>query len=137
MTHPVDDHVGAKLRELRKSVGMSQSTLAGRLGLTFQQVQKYERGTNRVSASKLYETAAILGVPVADFFEGLSDPNVSKFQAVPSLDNDLLARLIKVFETVPKAERPKVLKVVAAMADLLEPSEVHPARPIEFGAPDH
>ncbi len=122
MNHPVDDHVGAKLRQLRKSAGMSQSVLAGRLGLTFQQVQKYERGTNRVSASKLYETAAILGVPVADFFDGLTPDNVVQFPSAPSRDDEVLARLIEVFEAIPKAERPKVLKVVAAAAELLEPS---------------
>jgi transcriptional regulator with XRE-family HTH domain len=68
---PIDVHVGQRIRMQRRTVGMSQEALASALNLTFQQVQKYERGTNRVSASKLYRAAQILGVPVGFFFEGL------------------------------------------------------------------
>ena len=67
----VDLHVGTRIRERRKTLGMPQQDLAAALGLTFQQVQKYERGANRVSASKLHEIAQKLSVPVAWFFEGL------------------------------------------------------------------
>jgi transcriptional regulator with XRE-family HTH domain len=67
----VDAHVGARIRLRRKLLGLSQQQLAEKLGLTFQQVQKYERGVNRVSASKLYETAQVLSAPVTHFFEGL------------------------------------------------------------------
>lgn len=69
--HPVDLHVGGMIRAHRKRLGMSQSQLADALGLTFQQVQKYERGSNRVSASKLYEIAQTLGLTISTFFEGL------------------------------------------------------------------
>jgi transcriptional regulator with XRE-family HTH domain len=72
--NPVDLHVGARIRMRRRMQGVSQEKLADALGLTFQQVQKYERGANRVSASKLYEIAASLKTPVAYFFEGLADP---------------------------------------------------------------
>jgi len=72
--NPVDLHVGARIRMRRKVLGVSQEKLADELHLTFQQVQKYERGANRVSASKLYEIARALSSPVAYFFEGLSDP---------------------------------------------------------------
>lgn len=72
--NPVDLHVGARIRMRRKVLGVSQERLAEELGLTFQQVQKYERGANRVSASKLYEIARALSVPVAYFFDGLVDP---------------------------------------------------------------
>src|ERR1700760_1136603 len=71
--NPVDLHVGARIRMRRKLLGVSQQALAESLGLTFQQVQKYERGANRVSASKLYEIARALHVPVPYFFEGLAD----------------------------------------------------------------
>lgn len=70
----VDIHVGNRLRLRRRQLGMSQERLACGLGLTFQQVQKYERGANRISASKLYEAARCLEVPVSHFFEGLADP---------------------------------------------------------------
>lgn len=70
--HPVDRHVGARLRALRIQRGLSQGAVAERVGLTFQQLQKYEKGTNRVSASKLFELAGILDVPVQEFFLGIA-----------------------------------------------------------------
>jgi transcriptional regulator with XRE-family HTH domain len=69
--HPVDIEVGARIRQRRLLLGMNQETLATRLGLTFQQVQKYEMGANRVSASRLSDVADVLGVPVAYFFGGM------------------------------------------------------------------
>ena len=71
--HPVDRHVGLRVRMRRKEMGVSQEKLAEALGITFQQVQKYERGANRVSASKLWEIARALETPVAYFYEGLSE----------------------------------------------------------------
>ena len=68
---PVDVHVGTRIRTRRLLLGMNQETLANALGLTFQQVQKYEGGANRVSASRLAQVAEILGVPVMYFFNGL------------------------------------------------------------------
>ena len=68
--HPIDVHVGSRVKIRRKFLGMSQEALADCLDLTFQQVQKYERGSNRVSASKLYEIAKALKVPVSYFFDG-------------------------------------------------------------------
>lgn len=72
--NPIDMHVGARVRMRRKILGISQERLADDLGLTFQQVQKYERGANRVSASKLYEIARSLKASVSYFFDGLADP---------------------------------------------------------------
>ncbi len=69
----IDTHVGERVRQRRKSLGLSQTDLGQALGLTFQQVQKYERGTNRISASKLFETAGALQVTVGYFFEGYDD----------------------------------------------------------------
>jgi transcriptional regulator with XRE-family HTH domain len=71
MPNPVDVHVGNRMRMRRMLVGMSQEKLGERLGLTFQQVQKYEKGTNRVSASRLFHVAQVLGVPVQYFYEDL------------------------------------------------------------------
>jgi transcriptional regulator with XRE-family HTH domain len=71
---PIDIHVGGRIRALRRSRNLSQADLANVLGLTFQQVQKYERASNRVSASKLYAIAAALQTGVTFFFEGLADP---------------------------------------------------------------
>ena len=71
--NPIDVHVGNRVRMRRMLIGMSQEKLGERLGLTFQQVQKYEKGSNRVSASRLYQMAQILGVPVQFFFEDMSE----------------------------------------------------------------
>jgi len=73
--NPIDIHVGARLRMRRVLQGMSQENLGERLDLTFQQVQKYEKGANRVSASRLYQIGEILRVPVEFFFDGLPDPS--------------------------------------------------------------
>jgi len=73
--HPVDVLVGRRARERRTLEGMSQSVVAERLGLTFQQIQKYERGANRISASRLYELAQLFDVPVAYFYEGMEAGN--------------------------------------------------------------
>jgi transcriptional regulator with XRE-family HTH domain len=68
--NPTDKHVGSRVRMRRMMLGMSQEKLGDALGLTFQQVQKYEKGTNRIGASRLQQIAQILQVPVAFFFEG-------------------------------------------------------------------
>jgi transcriptional regulator with XRE-family HTH domain len=69
--HPVDVHVGKKVRQRRTLLGMSQEKLGAAVGLTFQQIQKYERGTNRIGSSRLYELSQVLDVPVSYFFEDL------------------------------------------------------------------
>jgi transcriptional regulator with XRE-family HTH domain len=69
--HPIDIHVGARLRLRRTMLRMSLEKLAGALELTFQQVQKYERGTNRIAASRLYRLCRILGVRIGFFYDGL------------------------------------------------------------------
>jgi transcriptional regulator with XRE-family HTH domain len=68
--NPIDKHVGSRVRMRRMMLSMSQEKLGGALGLTFQQVQKYEKGTNRIGASRLQQISQILQVPVAFFFEG-------------------------------------------------------------------
>ncbi|MEQ8746460.1 helix-turn-helix transcriptional regulator [Pyruvatibacter sp.] len=70
--NPIDVHVGSRVRLRRLLVGMSQEKLGEQLGLTFQQVQKYEKGTNRIGASRLFEVSRILGVPVQYFYEELA-----------------------------------------------------------------
>ncbi|HEX4180393.1 MAG TPA: helix-turn-helix transcriptional regulator [Caulobacteraceae bacterium] len=85
--NPIDVHVGLQVRLRRKELKISQEKLAETLGLTFQQVQKYERGANRISASKLYEIARTLRVPMAWFFEGLSDPSEGRDDNAPPPDS--------------------------------------------------
>jgi transcriptional regulator with XRE-family HTH domain len=75
----VDAHVGVRMRVRRQIIGMSQEKLGEMLGITFQQVQKYEKGSNRVSASRLYLMAKVLGVPVQYFFDGLPESDKEGF----------------------------------------------------------
>jgi transcriptional regulator with XRE-family HTH domain len=72
----IDAYIGARVRLRRLMLGMSQESLGGQLSLTFQQIQKYEKGVNRISASRLYALARALSVPVNYFFEGLSNPDL-------------------------------------------------------------
>lgn len=87
--HPVDKHVGAAVRRERTLRGMSQSKLAEAVGITFQQVQKYENGSNRIGASRMWQFAQALGVPVASFFEGLPEGGRAK-KAAPEVDPGML-----------------------------------------------
>jgi transcriptional regulator with XRE-family HTH domain len=80
--NPIDKHVGSRVRMRRMMLGMSQEKLGDALGLTFQQVQKYEKGTNRIGASRLQQISQILQVPVAFFFEGA--PDVPPLGGIPS-----------------------------------------------------
>ena len=75
--HPVNGHVGARLRQRRILLGMSQAKLGTAVGLTFQQIQKYERGFNRMGSSRLYEVAKVLDVPVSYFFDEMPTNSLS------------------------------------------------------------
>jgi len=92
--NPIDRHVGSRVRMRRMMLSMSQEKLGAALGLTFQQVQKYEKGTNRIGASRLQQISHILQVPVAFFFEGAPAPQhgegVSEAPS-PSYVSDFLA----------------------------------------------
>src|SRR5207253_6079429 len=72
-TQDIDRHVGARIRERRIMLGLTQQQLADLIGVTYQQAHKYERGINRVSAGRLYEIAQVLSVPIGYFFEGLDE----------------------------------------------------------------
>lgn len=96
--HPIDVRVGEKLRSLRLQRRLSQSQMAETVGLTFQQIQKYEKGVNRVSASKLFEFAELLDVPVQSFFSGVSpgrqdNGGLPPYPAPSPLDYEILQLL--------------------------------------------
>jgi transcriptional regulator with XRE-family HTH domain len=77
LPNPIDVHVGARIRSRRTILGISQTALGERIGLTFQQIQKYEKGSNRVSSSRLFDLARVLDVPLSYFFDEM-DRGVSK-----------------------------------------------------------
>lgn len=119
--HPVDRHVGLRIRMRRKEMGVSQERLAEALGITFQQVQKYERGANRVSASKLWEIAAALKTPVAYFYDGLGDQDALAAQRDAAQDFMLSAEGIELMSCFPRIAEPairrKIVELVRVVAD--------------------
>lgn len=95
MPDPIDVHVGGRVRLRRTMMGMSQEQLGDALGLTFQQVQKYERGANRMGASRLFRIAAILNVPVSYFFDEIGtdvDPEPFVHSDMPNMDPKLMIK---------------------------------------------
>ena len=118
--HPVDRHVGALIRLKRRALGISQSDLAEALGITFQQVQKYERGSNRVSSSKLYEIAQKLDTPLSAFFEGLDTPADGESVAgglIDFLSESGSQDLVVAFKAMNPALRKQLVSLAKAMAD--------------------
>lgn len=110
--NPIDRHVGLRIRMRRKQLGLSQEKLAEEIGLTFQQIQKYERAANRVSASKLWEMARALNTSVGYFYEGLGGPAAEEELAL-SPDGVELARLFGQVER-PRVRR-QILELVRAL----------------------
>jgi transcriptional regulator with XRE-family HTH domain len=112
--HPTDIAVGRRVRQRRVLLGMSQEKLAEALGLTFQQVQKYENGANRVSASRLLDISRILSVPVSFFFEDIADQGTSD---VEGERGQLIKRetleLVRAYYAIPD---PAVRKALLALA---------------------
>jgi transcriptional regulator with XRE-family HTH domain len=126
--NPVDKHVGGRVRMRRIMVGMSQDTLGKKLGLTFQQIQKYEKGTNRIGASRLQQISEILGVPVAFLFEGLPGPKSSAGEHIlPNQIVDLMGsalgqRLVQGFGRISdKKLRSDLAQLIESIADNCTP----------------
>ena len=121
--NPIDRHVGLRIRMRRKELGISQERLAESIGLTFQQVQKYERAANRVSASKLWEMSRALSTNIGYFYEGLGEAIETPGSNLPreSMQNFLMTpegiELAAVFPKIAKGRvRRKILDLVRAMA---------------------
>jgi transcriptional regulator with XRE-family HTH domain len=117
MKHPVDAHVGKRIRHRRWMVGMTQQQLADKVGIKFQQIQKYETGMNRVSASRLWDIADALGVQIAFFFEGLSDD-----VATAAAHGDILAdkealELVRSYYAIPEAQRRRLFDLARVLSD--------------------
>lgn len=126
--NPVDRHVGLRIRLRRRELGLSQERLADAIGLTFQQVQKYERAANRVSASKLWEMSRVLSVPVSYFYGGLDETADPLADAVRDQVQEFLLtpegiELAASFLKIPRGPvRRKILELVRAVA--VEPDRV-------------
>ena len=108
-TQEIDRHVGARVRERRIMMGLTQQQLADLLGVTYQQAHKYERGINRVSAGRLYEVSQVLSVPVSFFFDGLQDDNA---RAVSPRERMCL-ELARNFSHIPNERHQEALSQLA------------------------
>jgi transcriptional regulator with XRE-family HTH domain len=124
--NPIDKHVGARVRMRRVLVGLSQEKLGDALGITFQQIQKYEKGTNRIGASRLQEASKILGVPVNFFFEGAQAESEMLSGFAEGETNGYVAdfassaegvQLISAFMKIKEPKlRKKIIDLIAAMS---------------------
>lgn len=130
MANAIDLHVGKRLRRRRRLLGLTQQQLAESIGIRFQQIQKYECGANRVTASRLYELAVALNVPVNYFFEGLqqvANPAAPGTPGAPANDRDLIAadvlsqketlELIRAYYKLGERPRRRLLDLAKALQD--------------------
>ena len=122
MTHPVDVHVGKRIRHRRWLVGMTQQQLAERVGIKFQQIQKYETGANRVSASRLWDIANALEVPVSFFFEGIEAEGAvaEPAAAVPAdvMGDKEALDLIRSYYAIPENQRRRLFELARVLSDV-------------------
>ena len=123
MPHKVDVHVGQRIRERRWLTGMTQQKLAELVGIKFQQIQKYETGANRVSASRLWDIADALNVDVAHFFEGL-EAEKTKNETVPeNIPADLIGDkeamdLVRSYYAIPENQRRRLFELARVLSDV-------------------
>ena len=121
MKHPVDVHVGKRVRHRRWLVGMTQQQLAEKVGIKFQQIQKYETGMNRVSASRLWDIADAMDVPVSFFFEGLEAHEIGAMG--DGAPNDILAdkeamELVRSYYAIPENQRRRLFDLARVLSDV-------------------
>lgn len=122
MKHPVDVHVGKRIRHRRWMNGTTQQQLADKVGIKFQQIQKYETGMNRVSASRLWDIANALGVTIAFFFEGLDEGDVSAGTGIRDMPSDILAdrealELLRSYYAIPELQRRRLFELARVLSE--------------------
>ena len=126
MKHPVDVHVGKRVRHRRWMVGMTQQQLGDIVGIKFQQIQKYETGMNRISASRLWDIAQALDVSISFFFEGFdADVVPAETEVAPksAQRGDLLAdkealELVRSYYSIPEAQRRRLFDLARVLSDV-------------------
>lgn len=123
MAHPIDLHVGSRVRQRRRLLGMTQQKLADSVSIRFQQIQKYESGANRISASRLWTLAKALDVPISYFFDGVDEVGASNGSygdhpatPVDALENKDTIALIRAFYTMNDEPRRRLLDLAKAMS---------------------
>ena len=124
MKHPVDVHVGKRVRHRRWMVGMTQQQLAEKVGIKFQQIQKYETGMNRISASRLFDIAQAVSVHVAYFFEGMDGAETAQTTDAQrdGVPGDIIAdkealELIRSYYAIPENQRRRLFELARVLSD--------------------
>jgi transcriptional regulator with XRE-family HTH domain len=122
MSHPVDVHVGKRIRHRRWMNGTTQQQLAEQVGIKFQQIQKYETGMNRVSASRLWDIAKVLDVPVAFFFEGMEAEGQEPVSGSDSMPSDILTdkealELLRSYYAIPENQRRRLFDLARVLSE--------------------
>lgn len=121
MKHPVDVHVGKRIRHRRWVSGTTQQQLADQVGIKFQQIQKYETGMNRVSASRLWDIAAALGVEVSFFFEGMDGALIeADTSGMPSdiLSDKEALDLLRSYYAIPENQRRRLFDLARVLSEV-------------------
>jgi len=122
MKHPVDVHVGKKTRHRRWMVGMTQQQLAECVGIKFQQIQKYETGMNRISASRLWDIAEALEVPVSYFFDGLEAcadaPALGQTMQGDLLSDKEALELVRAYYAIPENQRRRLFDLARVLSEV-------------------
>ena len=119
MAHSVDIHVGQRVRQRRWMLGMTQQQLGDGVGIKFQQIQKYETGANRVSASRMWDIANAMDVPVSFFFEGLDGqaPNTGDARGDVLTDKEA-HELVRAYYSIPEAQRRRLFDLARVLSDV-------------------
>lgn len=126
MKHPVDIHVGKRIRHRRWQVGITQQQLAEKVGIKFQQIQKYETGMNRVSASRLWDISDVLDVKICFFFNGMKndeDSTTNDEVIKPGMPTDIMAdkealELVRSYYAMPENQRRRLFDLARVMSDV-------------------
>ena len=116
MAHSVDVYVGQRVRQRRWMVGITQQQLAERVGIKFQQIQKYETGANRISASRLWSIAAALDVPVSFFFEGLEGHTGARRTYGDLLTDKEALSMVQAYYGIPPGQRRRLFDLARVLA---------------------
>ncbi len=118
MTNPVDVHVGQRVRQRRWMMGITQQQLGDHVGIKFQQIQKYETGASRISASRLWAIAAAMVVPVSFFFEGLHGQAPDTGEARREIVNDKEAlKLLRAYYAIPENQRRRLFDLARVLSE--------------------
>ena len=118
MAHSVDIHVGQRVRQRRWMLGMTQSQLGDHVGIKFQQIQKYETGSNRISASRMWDIATALNVPISFFFEGLEGQAADTGEERGDVLTDKEANeLVRAYYTIPETQRRRLFDLARVLSD--------------------